>query len=103
MARSPYRESRVLRALKKAAKEHGLLFVRQHFGPGAEAGWPDAVLVALECVVFVETKAPGGKPRPLQEERIRALRDMGQWVEVVDTVEKARALARRVAEVAPYA
>lgn len=99
MSRPVYREGKVLRALKKAARANDLLFIRNHFGPGAEAGWPDVVLVGAGSVVWVETKAPGGKPRPLQEERMRALREKGQRVEVVDSVEGARALVAEMSDV----
>ena len=37
---------------------------------------------------FVETKAPGKKPRPLQEVRHNLLRQMGCKVYVIDGVEQ---------------
>jgi hypothetical protein len=37
--------------------------------------------------VFIELKAPGKKPDPIQEYRIRQLRDLGQRVEVLDSLE----------------
>jgi hypothetical protein len=38
----------------------------------------------------VETKAPGGKPTPRQEERIREIKAAGGVVIVVDTIEQAQ-------------
>jgi hypothetical protein len=35
-------------------------------------------------VRFIETKAPGGKPRPLQAERMKRLRELGFIAEVLD-------------------
>lgn len=46
-------------------------------------GFPDLMLLKDGKVSFVEVKRPGEKPRPLQEYRIRELRDMGFDVEVL--------------------
>lgn len=52
-------------------------------------GWrgaPDRlVLMPQGRVWFVEMKAPGRKPRPLQEYRLRILREMGFQARVVST------------------
>ena len=57
------------------------------------AGMPDRiVLKGNGQIFFAEIKAPGKKPRPLQEERIMMLRDMGYPVYVVDSVEYAKAV-----------
>ena len=51
-------------------------------------GMPDRICVLPGGeVFFVETKAPGKKPRPLQEKRHRELRAFGHKVYVVDTEE----------------
>lgn len=53
--------------------------------PGT-AGVPDRIcLFPGGKVFFVETKAPGKKPRPLQEKRHRELRQLGFKVLVIDT------------------
>ncbi len=45
-------------------------------------------------VVFVEVKAPGEKPRPIQTRRIQQLRDQGFQVTVLDSVDGIEEVAR---------
>ena len=53
------------------------------------AGLPDRlVLMPGGQMCFVELKAPGGKPRPLQMRRIEQLRALGFKVYVVDGKEE---------------
>ena len=53
--------------------------------PGT-AGVPDRiVLLPSGRIAFVEVKAPGEKPRPLQRLRIRTLRRLGFKVFVLDS------------------
>lgn len=60
-----------------------------------ESGIPDRVcLFPFARVVFVELKAPGEKPRRLQEIMHSRLRDLGFRVEVIDSREQAKSLAR---------
>ena len=48
-------------------------------------GYPDRlILVKYGHIAFVEVKAPGKKPRPLQRKRIKELRDLGFKVYVLD-------------------
>jgi hypothetical protein len=49
-------------------------------------------------VYFVETKAPGGKPRPSQLAFHRELAALGVTVRVIDTREKVREFVRGVTE-----
>ena len=52
--------------------------------PGMD-GMPDRiVLLPNGCVAFVEVKAPGKKPRPLQVQRHKALKALGFKVYVLD-------------------
>lgn len=52
--------------------------------PGFD-GMPDRlVLLPGGAVGFIEVKAPGKKPRPLQESRHRLLRELGFQVYVLD-------------------
>lgn len=52
--------------------------------PGT-AGMPDRLIILPEGKsAFVETKAPGRKPRRLQEVRHAQLRDLGHPVYVID-------------------
>ena len=53
--------------------------------PGFE-GVPDRIiLLPGGHMAFAETKAPGKRPRPLQEARIRQLRGLGCPVYVIDS------------------
>lgn len=47
-------------------------------------------------VYFVETKAPGGKPRPSQLAFHRELAELGVTVRVIDTRDKVAAFIREV-------
>lgn len=56
--------------------------------PGT-AGVPDRiVLMQSGRIGFVEVKAPGEKPRPLQKLRIKTLKKLGFSVYVLDGVEQ---------------
>jgi hypothetical protein len=55
--------------------------------PGLD-GMPDRiVLLPGGRIAFVEVKAPGKKPRPLQLARHKLLRDLGFKVYVLDNIE----------------
>ena len=50
------------------------------------SGVPDRLCLFMGGrVVFVETKRPGEKPRPLQERQIEKIRKLGFRVEVIDS------------------
>ena len=52
-------------------------------------GYPDRIiLVKIGRIAFVEVKAPGEKPRPLQRVRIKLLRRLGFKVYVLDGAEQ---------------
>ena len=52
------------------------------------AGMPDRlVLLPDGLIAFVELKAPGKRPRPLQEARHRLLRSLGFKVYVIDSID----------------
>ena len=56
--------------------------------PGFD-GMPDRlVLLPGGSIAFVEVKAPGRKPRPLQEKRHKQLRELGFPVYVLDDPEQ---------------
>jgi hypothetical protein len=63
--------------------------------PGT-AGMPDRIVVYKGCVVFIETKRPGAKPRKLQQERIKEL--IAQHVPAfsIDTKDKVDNLIMRL-------
>lgn len=52
--------------------------------PGV-AGVPDRICLKAGRIVFVELKAPGKHPRPIQKRRIKQLRDQCFTVLVVDS------------------
>ncbi|QAA31232.1 VRR-NUC domain-containing protein [Clostridium manihotivorum] len=82
-------ESTIEKRLKKEIELIGgkaLKFV----SPGV-SGVPDRiVLLPHGRIVFVELKAPGEKPRKIQEYRARELRDLGFEVKVIDSIEKVK-------------
>lgn len=56
--------------------------------PGFD-GMPDRLILLPDGIIaFVELKAPGKKPRPLQSARHRLLRSLGFRVYVIDSVEQ---------------
>ena len=81
------RERDIERRLVKESVQRGgaaLKFV----SPGC-IGVPDRiVMMPGGRIGFVEMKAPGKKLRPIQERRIRQMRDMGFKVFVVDSMEQ---------------
>ena len=55
------------------------------------SGMPDRLVLLPEAKMgFVELKAPGKKPRVLQEKRHRDLRNLGYRVYVLDRAEKVK-------------
>ena len=73
-----------LAAAVKAAGGMALKFV----SPGFD-GMPDRiVLLPDEHIAFVEVKAPGKKPRPLQLARHRLLRKLGFQVYIIDNADQ---------------
>lgn len=62
-------------------------------------GIPDRlVLLPGGRIRFVETKAPGEKPRPLQEYRIRKLRALGFDCRIIDSLEGVELIGEEVNE-----
>ena len=77
------REKDLEKKLVKAVKEVGGWCVK-FVSPG-NAGVPDRlVLLPGGRAMFAEIKAPGKKPRPLQEVLIRKLRNFGFLVFIID-------------------
>ena len=77
------REKEIEQKLVKAVKEKGGVCPKL-VSPGTN-GMPDRmVLLPAGRIVFVEVKAPGQKPRPLQERRHSQLRALGFEVLVLD-------------------
>ena len=80
------REKTIERKLAEAARRKGGL-APKFTSPGCD-GMPDRiVLMPGGRMAFVEVKAPGRRPRPLQEARHRQLRELGFAVYVLDSEE----------------
>lgn len=81
------RERQIEQKLVKAVKTAGGIAPKLT-SPGFD-GMPDRmVLMPGGCIGFVEVKAPGEKPRPLQLSRHRLLRRLGFKVYVLDGAEQ---------------
>ena len=80
------REKAIEQKLVRAVKGHGGICPKL-VSPGFD-GMPDRmVLLPHGRIGFVEVKAPGEKPRPIQESRHRLLRRLGFKVYVLDCAE----------------
>ncbi len=80
-------EKRVEKIFTDAVKKMGGMAVK-FVSPGLD-GVPDRiVLLPGRKIAFVELKAPGKKPRPLQVKRMQQLECLGFPVYVVDRVEQ---------------
>ncbi|QAX31809.1 VRR-NUC domain-containing protein [Leisingera sp. NJS204] len=73
------------RKVCEAAKRAGWLVYK--FVSPTQKGVPDRFFVRAGRVVFVEFKAAGKKPTPLQARQIEKLIDQGMEVHVIDSVE----------------
>ena len=81
------REKAVEAKLTRAVKAEGGMCPKL-VSPGTD-GMPDRmVLLPKGRIGFVEVKAPGKKPRPLQQRRHQQLRDLGFTVSVLDDPEQ---------------
>ena len=77
------REKEIEKKLAMEAKKRGGLAVK-FVSPGFY-GMPDRILLMPEGkIAFVEVKAPGKRPRPLQMARHKLLRDLGFLVFILD-------------------
>ncbi len=76
-------EKQIERKLKEAVKKYDGLCLKQN----GMAGIPDRlVLLPDGKMAFVELKAPGERPRPLQFMRHKQLRRLGYRVYVIDEI-----------------
>ena len=81
------KEKTIEKKLTLAAKNMGGIALK-FMSPGLD-GMPDRiVLLPGGRMGFIEVKAPGKVPRPLQEARHRMLRMLGFRVYVLDTVDQ---------------
>ncbi|QOR46917.1 VRR-NUC domain-containing protein [Trueperella pecoris] len=77
-------EHHIEQALKRGVEAAGGICWKL-VSPGT-AGVPDRICIMSGRIVFVELKAPGRQPRPIQHRRIQQLTDHGMSVLVVDSL-----------------
>ena len=88
-------EKKIEQGLVKAVRAAGGICPK-FVSPGMD-GMPDRVLLMPGCRLgFVEVKAPGKSPRPLQINRHKALRSLGFPVFVLDDPEKIPTIIEEV-------
>jgi len=91
------REKNIEKQLVKAVKAEGGMCPKL-VSPGTD-GMPDRMVLLPEAHIgFVEVKAPGQKPRPLQERRHAQLRDLGFLVSVLDDPDQIPGIIKEVRE-----
>jgi len=89
------REREIERRLKNEVEKAGGLCLK-FTSPGFD-GVPDRIILFPKGkITFIELKAPGEKPRPLQTARIEKLRDYGFRVEVLDSKEEIGELVKQM-------
>lgn len=88
-------EKTIENKLALAVKKAGGIAVK--FVSPSFAGMPDRLVLLPDGVIaFAELKAPGKKPRPLQEARHRLLRRLGFQVYVIDSEEQIGGMLREL-------
>lgn len=78
-------EHHIEQALKRAVETDGGLCWKL-VSPGT-TGVPDRICLKAGRAVFVEVKAPGDKPRPIQRRRMNQLAALGFTALVVDSID----------------
>ena len=91
------REKQIESKLVKAVRNVGGMCPKL-VSPGTD-GMPDRLVLLPGCRIgFVEVKAPGKEPRPLQTQRHRQLRALGFPVFVLDDPEQVPQIVKEVSE-----
>lgn len=89
------REKQIEHTLVMAVKAAGGMCPKL-VSPGTD-GMPDRmILLPKGHIGFVEVKAPGKKPRPLQERRHKQLRELGLKVFILDGREQIPEILKEV-------
>lgn len=77
-------EKEIEKALLNKVNNHGGLCLK--FTSQSMTGIPDRIILLPKGKVgFVETKRPGGEPRPIQRKRISQFKSLGFKVYVIDS------------------
>ena len=77
-------EHHIEQALKHSVEASGGICWKL-VSPGTN-GVPDRICIMSGRIVFVELKAPGRQPRPIQHRRMKQLKEHGMTVLVVDSL-----------------
>ena len=84
--------------LEKTIEKQLVNEVRNHGGIAPKltspstAGMPDRIIILPEGkICFVETKAPGKKPRPIQQHQMARLTELGCMVRTLDNPNQIKA------------
>lgn len=80
------RESEIESKVNEKGEAMG--FIQTKMGSLSHNGWPDRIFLYRSFSFFIEYKATGEKPTPLQMFVHNKLRQAGFKVEVVDSVEQ---------------
>lgn len=84
------REIAIERPARKYAKRRG--WVTTKLMRCSDNGWPDGLFIRRGRVIFIEFKAPGEGPDPIQAVRHAEIRAQGIAVFVCDNLEAAYAI-----------
>ena len=87
-------ESEIEKYLVKKIKDLGGKAYK-FISPG-NSGVPDRLVLLPGRIFFVELKAPGKEPRPLQVMQINKIKKLGQTVYVVDSKQKVDDLLNEI-------
>lgn len=93
-------EGRIVAAFVNEVKDRG--WEQRKISYEGRAGAPDRLLLAPGFHCFIEFKAPGMKPRPIQEKEHERLRKAGFMVYVIDSVYAVNSTLRYVASVVEH-
>ena len=89
------REKDIEQKIVAAVKRHGGICPKW-VSPGFD-GVPDRIAIfPMGRIAFVEVKAPGKKPRPLQRARHKQLRHLGFKVFVIDREEQIDGMLKEI-------
>lgn len=92
-------ESRIEQKASEYAKSLGMLTLKLNV-KGA-SGWPDRIYIWNGHTWYIEFKAPGMRPRPLQDHIHKQLRDHHIVVYVVDNLIDARSILNALHNLPP--